>query len=160
AEVRGDEVELDRRWLLAGPAERVMATGRSGTGGLETSCLALGLAGAAIDYLHGEAAARSDLRAMTDRLEQTRQTLRGEMHRLAETATPEEATALRARVNAFVLRATQSALTASQGTGFLRDPPAQRWARQALFFLVWSCPRPAAEATLAYLSPPDESVCL
>jgi hypothetical protein len=47
-------------------------------------------------------------------------------------------------------------LTASKGTGFLRDHPAQRWARQALFFLVWSCPRPAAEATLDSLIPAED----
>jgi hypothetical protein len=59
---------------------------------------------------------------------------------------------LRARANALVLGATQAALTASKGSGFLRQHPAQRWARQALFFLVWSCPRPAADATLARLT--------
>ena len=37
---------------------------------------------------------------------------------------------------------TQAYLTARKGTGFLRTEPAQRWARQALFFLVWSCPDP------------------
>src|SRR5208282_2452160 len=37
AEVRCQHVHLERRWLLAGPAERVMAVGgRGGTGGLET----------------------------------------------------------------------------------------------------------------------------
>jgi alkylation response protein AidB-like acyl-CoA dehydrogenase len=160
AEVRCREVALDRRRLLAGPAERVMAGGRGGTGGLETSCLALGLAGAAVRHLQAEAAARPDLRTSADRLEQTRQGLRAEMHRLAEGAGPPDAAAgLRARANAFVLRATQAALTASKGTGFLRDHPAQRWARQALFFLVWSCPRPAAEATLALLAPDDGPGC-
>ena len=90
-----------------------------------------------------------------ERLEQTRQTLRQEMHRLSEGGcTAEGAAALRARANSLVLRATQAALTASKGSGFLRQHPAQRWARQALFFLVWSCPRPAAEATLAELAPP------
>ena len=64
---------------------------------------------------------------------------------------PQEMAALRARANALVLRATQTALTAAKGVGFVRPHPAQRWARQALFFLVWSCPRPAAEATLGYL---------
>jgi hypothetical protein len=29
-----------------------------------------------------------------------------------------------------------------------------------MFFLVWSCPRPAAEATLAYLTPEEPSICL
>jgi alkylation response protein AidB-like acyl-CoA dehydrogenase len=58
---------------------------------------------------------------------------------------------LRARANALVLSATQAALTVSKGSGFLRQHPAQRWARQALFFLVWSCPGPAATATLSRL---------
>jgi len=67
---------------------------------------------------------------------------------------------LRAHANKFVPRATRAALTASKGTGLLKDHPAQRWARQALFFLVWSCPRPAVEATLAYLMAEDDKVCL
>jgi hypothetical protein len=59
---------------------------------------------------------------------------------------------LRARANALVLRATQAYLTARKGTGFLRSEPAQRWARQALFFLVWSCPTPIATAALRDLA--------
>jgi alkylation response protein AidB-like acyl-CoA dehydrogenase len=160
AEVRCDQVELNRRWLLAGPSERVLAAGRGGAGGLETSCLALGLARAANDYLMGEAGARPELRATAEPLEQTRCALREQMHRLAQGGPPEQATALRGRANAIVLQATQAALTASKGSGFLRQHPAQRWARQALFFLVWSCPRPAAEATLAHLTPLNGPACL
>lgn len=144
-----DSVRLDRRWLLAGPAEKVLATSRGGAGGLETSCLALGLAGAAVDYLHDESASRPELIARAGRLEQARQHLRHELHKLArDSATADTAVALRARANALVLKATHAALAASKGTGFIRNHPAQRWARQALFFLVWSCPRQAAEATL------------
>jgi alkylation response protein AidB-like acyl-CoA dehydrogenase len=160
-EVQCAGVRVERRWLLAGPAAQVLTTGRGGAGGLETSCLALGLAGAAIDHVHAEAAARPELRPIADRLEHTRRDLRQGLHHLAAAgSTAEVATSLRARANALVLRATQAALTASKGTGFLRQHPAQRWARQALFFLVWSCPRPAAEATLAYLTPDEGSVCL
>jgi alkylation response protein AidB-like acyl-CoA dehydrogenase len=160
AEVRCANVALDRRWLLAGPAEKVMTSGRGGTGGLETSCLALGLAGAAVDYLNQEATARPELAASCRRLEQVRQGLRQELHRLVrEGSSAEAAATLRGRANTLVLRATQTALTASKGTGFLRQHPAQRWARQALFFLVWSCPRPVAEATLAYLTPPGDHEC-
>jgi alkylation response protein AidB-like acyl-CoA dehydrogenase len=153
AEVRCDGVVLPRRWLLAGPAEKVLSA-RGGAGGLETSCLALGLTGTAAAYLRGEAEARPELRPNAERLEQARAGLRRQLHELAAGGgTPEQATALRARANALVLHATQAALTASKGTGFLHSHPAQRWARQALFFLVWSCPRPAAEATLALLGP-------
>jgi butyryl-CoA dehydrogenase len=161
AEVRCEAVELDRRWLLAGPSERVLAAGRGGAGGLETSCLALGLTGSAVKYLLHEAAARPELRANAERMEQVLRELRREMHDLARGAgVPERATTLRGRANALVLQATQAALTASKGTGFLRDHPAQRWARQALFFLVWSCPRPAAEATLAFLTPSAGPECV
>src|SRR5262249_10594622 len=160
-EVRCARVTVDRHWLLAGPAERVLAVGgRGGTGGLETSCLALGLAGVAISYLSEEAVARPELRTVAERLEQPRQLLRQDMHRLArEGSTPEAASSLRARANSLVLRTTQAALTASKGMGFLRDHPAQRWARQAMFFLVWSCPWPVTAATMAYLSGPEDASC-
>jgi alkylation response protein AidB-like acyl-CoA dehydrogenase len=153
AEVRLDNVTLEPRWLLAGPTERVMTAGRSGPGGLETSCLAIGLAGAAIDYLAHEADARPELREGADSLEQERRQLRERLHRLAGgTGSADDASELRTLANSLALRATQVALTASKGTGFLRSHPAQRWARQALFFLVWSCPRPTAQATIAALA--------
>jgi alkylation response protein AidB-like acyl-CoA dehydrogenase len=160
AEVSCTNVKLERRWLLAGPIERVLAQGRGGPGGLETSCLALGLAMAAIENLHHEAAARPQLKQSVQRLQQAADALRADIYRFVEQGGPtEQPMTLRARANALVLRATQTALTASKGTGFVRPHPAQRWARQALFFLVWSCPAPAAEATLAYLTPADGPEC-
>jgi alkylation response protein AidB-like acyl-CoA dehydrogenase len=51
AEVHLHGVELDARWLLAGPVANVTAARRGSTGGLETSCLALGLTKAATAYL-------------------------------------------------------------------------------------------------------------
>ncbi len=59
---------------------------------------------------------------------------------------------IRTQANALVLAATQAHLTAKKGTGFLRTEPAQRWARQALFFLVWSCPTPVAQAAIRDLA--------
>jgi alkylation response protein AidB-like acyl-CoA dehydrogenase len=151
-EVRCDDVRVDRRWLLAGPAEKVLVSPRGGTGGLETSCLAIGLAAAAIDLLRREATDRPALLGVTRRLLKKHNALRRRMYALAETpAAPDAAAGLRGKANLLALRATQAALTASKGTGFVRPHPAQRWARQALFFLVWSCPRPAAEATLGFL---------
>jgi len=180
AEVHCENVKVDRRWLLAGPIERVMAQGKGkgGAGGLETSCLALGLVGAALRYLQEESAARPDLRPSVERLQKEFSELRNEMYRLAEAGAnpqtssagrdsggqgapggrgsgradfPDPAIVLRGQANTLVLRATQTALTAAKGAGFLKNHPAQRWARQAMFFLVWSCPRPAAEATLSFL---------
>jgi alkylation response protein AidB-like acyl-CoA dehydrogenase len=154
AEVTCRQVTVARHWLLAGPVENVFKSGsRGGTGGLETSCLALGLAGAAIERLHQEAQSRPELADLATRIEAGRTGLRDEMHHLAAggAGSPVAALELRAKANALVLRATQAALTACKGAGFVHPHPAQRWARQALFFLVWSCPRPAAEATLDYL---------
>ncbi len=153
AAVNCRDVVLDRRWLLAGPAERVL--GGDATGGLTTSTLALGLAGAALNYLQEEALTRAELVGLAEGLIEQRELLWQELLQQAERGSePEAATRLRANANQLVLRATQAALTASKGTGFVRPHPAQRWARQALFFLVWSCPRPAAEAMLQWLAEP------
>jgi hypothetical protein len=152
---------LPRQWLLYGPGPPALQALRGGTGGLETSCLGLGLTAAAITHLQNEAAQRPELVEDVERLDRTRQELRRELFRLVEGETnPKAGQALRAHVNTLVLHATQAALTASKGVGFLRNHPAQRWARQAMFFLVWSCPGPVASATLNLLSRAGEDVCL
>lgn len=150
SQVTCNSVLVPKRWLLAGPTQQVMS-GRGGTGGLETSCLAIGHAGAAIDDILAECKSRPDLQPIADRLNDTRRELRAELHRLAvEGIALESASNLRTRANALVLNSTQAALTAAKGAGFVRPHAAQRRARQALFFLVWSCPRPAAEAMLKH----------
>jgi alkylation response protein AidB-like acyl-CoA dehydrogenase len=160
AEVRCEQVRLERRWLLAGPVEKVMQGDRGGAGGLTTSSLALGLAAAAVSFLQREAQARPALAAGAERLAKTLHELREQMYRLAAAGLAgDAATALRARANTLVVQATQAALIASKGTGFVRPHPAQRWVRQAMFFLVWSCPWPAASATLDYLTFSPEQEC-
>lgn len=160
AEVRCDGVRLPREWLIAGPAERVLSGERGGTGGLETSCLALGLAGAAVRHLDEEARLRPELAADASRWNKALHNLRQELYGLASAmVTAESAQKLRARANTLVLRVTGAALAVSKGVGFLRHHPAQRWARQALFFLVWSCPWPVMAATLAHLAPAEEESC-
>jgi hypothetical protein len=59
---------------------------------------------------------------------------------------------LRTRANSLVLRATQAALSAAKGSGYVVGHPAGRWCREALFFLVWSCPQPVANANLCELA--------
>jgi alkylation response protein AidB-like acyl-CoA dehydrogenase len=151
--LRLDGVELGRDWLLAGPAERVL--GKGGGGGLETSCLALGLAAAALGYLEDEAASRPDVGRVAEKFRRAHGGERERLHALADGAgSPEEALRLRVACTSLALRASQAALTVSKGAGFVAPHPAQRWARQALFFLVWSCPRPVAEDLLVELTPP------
>jgi alkylation response protein AidB-like acyl-CoA dehydrogenase len=157
AEVRCEGAAVDRRWVLAGPAEQVMSSGRGGTGGLETSALALGLATAAEGYLRDEARHRPEWQSSWQACAESGAALWERLQLLArDGTTPGDAAELRAQANTLVLRTTQLALAAAKGAGFLRSHAAQRHARQALFFLVWSCPRPALEGTMASLQPACE----
>ena len=105
SEVQCREVAVARRWLLAGPAPQVMASARGGTGGLETSCLALGHAGGAIDDLVQESRHRPELHDVAERFSETRERLRQDLHQLAEHgATSDVAFSLRARANVLALR--------------------------------------------------------
>jgi hypothetical protein len=134
-----------------------MAGSRGGVGGLETSSLALGLAGAAIDYLEGEAESRPDLAECAGRFSRARLALRARMRQLL-VGEPDSSLviALRVECTTLALQASQAALAVAKGTGFLLTHPVQRWVRQATFFLVWSCPRPAAEGILARLLPEEK----
>jgi butyryl-CoA dehydrogenase len=149
-EVVCHEVDVTAAEVLVGPLPNVIATpGAAGTGGLETSALALGQARAALEALIAETPSRTELDEPAEALADAWNEL---WFALMKTAR-EEADALttgqiRAQANALVLRATQAYLTVRKGTGFLRTDPAQRWARQALFFLVWSCPSPVAQASI------------
>jgi alkylation response protein AidB-like acyl-CoA dehydrogenase len=154
SEVVCDNVEVAESDLLAGPAVDVMAhPGAAGTGGLETSALALGQARAALVALAGEAPRRHDLTEPVEALAEAWQDAWSTLlaAALAAPGAPTSAQ-VRAQANALVLRLTQAYLTARKGTGFLRTEPAQRWARQALFFLVWSCPGPVAQAAIRDLA--------
>jgi alkylation response protein AidB-like acyl-CoA dehydrogenase len=152
-EVHCDAVRLPNDWLMAGPVEGVLAQGRgAGTGGWQTSALAIGLASAAIGYLEGQAVARSDLRPAAEALGEERRALVGELLALVAGeagATPDD---LRWRANSLVLRAAQGALAAAKGSGYVAGHPVGRWCREALFFLVWSCPQPVMAANLCELA--------
>jgi alkylation response protein AidB-like acyl-CoA dehydrogenase len=142
-------VEVTAEMLLAGPGERLVRSG----GGLDTSCLALGLARSAIAFLDREAQRRPDVQPAAGRLGESLRTLRERLHALAKgTPADEEVLGLRVDCTRLVLWATQAALAVAKGTGFLVPHPAQRWFRQAQFFLVWSCPQPVASALLADLA--------
>lgn len=154
AEVRLSDVEVVEADLLTGPSQEISSQpGAVGTAGLETSGLALGQARAAIEALAELAADRLDLVDPVDVLGETWQQTWSAL--VACARGDEDALApgqIRAQANALVSRSTQAYLTARRGSGFLRSEPAQRWARQALFFLVWSCPTPIAQAAIRDLA--------
>ena len=164
--VECDRAAVERRWLLAGPIAEVMKQGLGAkTGGLQTSALAIGLAGAAIEFLQHQSGTRTDLAEPADALAQERDELFSAMLQLAgdPTGVPQRALSaapecvttgneLRRRANSLALRASQSALAAAKGAGYVGGHPAGRLCREALFFLVWSCPAPVLQANLCELA--------
>ncbi len=151
--VRLNNVEVPAEWIIAGPVRHVMATGvGAGTGSYETSTLAIGLAKAAIGYLLDESSRRADLQQPTRALESEHQQLFDELLAVVRGDTRVTKESLRQRANSLALRATQAALTAAKGSGYVVGHPAGRWCREALFFLVWSCPHPVANANLCELA--------
>ncbi|MBI3466155.1 MAG: acyl-CoA/acyl-ACP dehydrogenase [Planctomycetes bacterium] len=147
-EVHLHQVPIERTWLLAGPVENVIRAGGGGAGGLQTSALAIGLASAAIEQLEAEAQPRPELSAATEELRRDQRSLESDLFALARGEQGCTAEEVRARANSLALRATQSHLAAAKGTGYLRGHRASRWCREALFFLVWSCPQPVMAANL------------
>ncbi|MFM7108573.1 MAG: acyl-CoA dehydrogenase [Planctomycetaceae bacterium] len=123
------------------------------TGGLATTALAVGATRAAVALVHRETAARPALAPITAGLGAE---VEGLAARLAAAAThgidPADRDRLRADANGLVVRAAQAALTAAKGAGFVRGHPAERLARESLFFLVWSCPQAVAGAVLCELA--------
>jgi alkylation response protein AidB-like acyl-CoA dehydrogenase len=154
SEIHLEGVEVTESDFLAGPGRDVLGhPGAVGTGGLETSALALGQARAALEALIALSPDRTEL---TEPLEALCDAWRSTWGRMMAQARDEpdapQPGLIRTQANSLVLRATQAYLTARKGTGFLRTEPAQRWARQALFFLVWSCPSPIAQAAIRDLA--------
>jgi alkylation response protein AidB-like acyl-CoA dehydrogenase len=150
-ECRG--VEISREWLLDGPVENVIAA-RSGarTGGLQTSSLAIGLSAAAVDFLKQESLRRSELAEPAENLQGEQQALETDLIALASGVASCSSDELRARANSLALRSAQAALAAAKGAGYVNGHPAGRWCREALFFLVWSCPQPVMNANLCELA--------
>jgi alkylation response protein AidB-like acyl-CoA dehydrogenase len=146
-------VEISADWLIAGPLANVMSSGLgASTGGYETSTLATGLAQAAIDFLAVEAAKRDDIVEPMKALRAEHASLRDDLLHVARGESVCSKESIRQRANSLVLRATQAALSAAKGTGYVVGHPAGRWCREALFFLVWSCPQPVAAANLCELA--------
>lgn len=148
-----NEVAVDRSMLLDGPMENVLQSGVGArTGGLQTSTLAVGLSRAAVGFLTEEATRREDLREATDELRREVDSLETMLMEASQEQTGCDASEIRATANRLVLRTTQAAMTAAKGAGFMEGHPVGRWCREALFFLVWSCPQPVVHAHFCELA--------
>ncbi len=148
-----DNVFVEEQWLLAGPIENVMSLGSgAGTGGHQTSTLAVGLARAAIDFIESESARRAELGVPLDALRQDYDEVYASLLAVVRGEPSCSTETLRQRANSLVLRATQAALVTAKGAGYVQGHPVGRWCREALFFLVWSCPQPVVNANLCELA--------
>jgi len=155
--VRLHRVKVAHSDLVHEPTPQVLKQGANLTAGsLSTSALAIGHAWGAIDDLVVEARARPELGEFVEPLQAEAEGLREQL--LAATR-PESCGGvgnvnerLRIQANSLVLRATQVLLAATKGAGYVAGHRAGRLAREALFFLVWSCPQPVVMANLRELT--------
>lgn len=138
--------------IVAGPVEKVMSQGvGGGAGSLATSALALGLSLRACRGLGEEAAMRPDLEPILATLSAECTALESALLD-ASGGSATTASDLRARANSLALRSTQAYLAASKGAGFVSGHLAERIVREAMFFLVWSCPQPVVQTHLRELA--------
>ena len=151
--VRFNDVFVADSRRIAGPGENIMASAGAGsTGGLQTSTLAVGLSHAAISFLQKQAGERPELAENATALQRQFDYLCEQLLNAAEGNPTCSREALRTESNSLVLRSTQSALVAAKGAGYVEGHPVGRWCREALFFLVWSCPQGVAQANLCELA--------
>jgi len=146
-------VSLDRRWILRGPVPKALS-GRSRGVPLGQAFLALGLCRGALELIRSQDSDRA--RSLATRLGEQLSAVRNRVLELCrsgrEADAAAEGPALRANCNDLAVRITQTAVALHKGSALLLDHPAQRLAREAMFFLVWSCPDPVIDCTVNVLA--------
>ncbi len=152
-----NNVRISTKYLLAGPVEGVMSQGvGGGAGSLTTSTLALGVSVRSLALLQEEAERRPDLKENVSMFEREVELLRDDVSKaslgLAGDDPQLSATMIRQRSNSLALRITQAALAVTKGAGFMKGHPAELAVREAMFFLVWSCPQPVVQGVLSELT--------
>ena len=142
-------VTVEASMLMAGPHENVLATLSLGsTGGLQTSALAIGLAKAAIGFMVEQSVNRPDLISNVEAFQSQRKTITSQLLGIAAGESDCSKEEIRTAANSLAIRATQAALVAAKGAGYVEGHPVGRWCRESLFFLVWSCPQAVRDANL------------
>ena len=136
------------------PADVIVpAEGGVRTGGLATTALAVGATRAAIGLIDSEAVARTAIEPVAAGLRAEADEL---LQRLGAAAVdgiePADRDRLRVQANRLVVRAAETALTATKGAGFVSGHPAERLVRESMFFLVWSCPQAVSSAVMCELA--------
>jgi alkylation response protein AidB-like acyl-CoA dehydrogenase len=144
---------IARDRIVAGPIDRVVASATGGTGSVTTSALAVGAAAGVLEHFANEVEKRPELAEIVAPFEVERETIShaiaDHLEAMSGGSTPRMSSeAIRQRANSLVLRVSQAYMAASKGAGFVTGHPAERAVREAMFFLVWSCPQPVVNAAL------------
>jgi alkylation response protein AidB-like acyl-CoA dehydrogenase len=144
---------VGRERIVAGPVEGVVKSISGGTGSVTTSALAVGAAAGVLENFAREVEKRPELAEIAAPLTTERETISRAICEHVEAtsagrAPAQSSEAIRQRANSLALRSSQAYLAASKGAGFVKGHPAERAVREAMFFLVWSCPQPVVNAAL------------
>ena len=143
-EVGCESVTVPNSHLMRGPTERVL-TRRAAVKPLTVSAVGLGLARAMLDDIRTRAetlpaaAERVDDRILPA-YENIRSQLAGAADALSDPDAEIPSTEIRMAVNDLVIRLAVTMMTLAKGSGYVTSHPAQRLAREAMFFLVWAAP--------------------
>jgi alkylation response protein AidB-like acyl-CoA dehydrogenase len=150
-----EDVFIDDRFVLKGPAQNV-AAGRKKSVPLGQAFLAMGLCRAGIDLIaeHDSQRAQQTVIAFDSQLSALRQQVVEYCRPNAKSDVKLDSAVgpqLRGACNELAIRITHAAVAIYKGSALLRGHPAQRYAREAMFLLVWSCPDSVIECTVELL---------
>lgn len=150
-----EDTRVERRWILRGPVERVLAI-RSTVKPMVVSSSGLGLAGALVDQIvEHEAKNPPEVTATIEPLLEQYRDVRGRLYAaardLATLGAEGPSSELRIEVNALLVRLAVAAQTVAKGTGYIAGHPVERIVREAMFFLVWSAPDKIRVETMSQL---------
>lgn len=149
--VRLENVCVSADRVIAGPIEAVMKQGTGGgAGSVTTSALAVGASRPPIVMLREEAHCGNQLGDSYAAFDREYHALERDLYRLVEEGAEcgLDTEGIRHRANSLVLRTSQALLAATKGAGYVRGHAAERHVREAMFFLVWSCPQPVVQAAM------------
>jgi len=161
SEVRCKDAVVERRYLLRGPAEKVLAT-RSGLKPALVAASGVGLAQSMLEEIRQHAGpAGGMLAGMADELGRRHQQTRKRVFDFAASADALTAetkkSEIRIEVNDLLMRLSVALLSFTKGLGLLRQRDGQRLVREALFFLVWAAPEDVRVGTLARFVQPGQT---
>lgn len=148
-------VRIEKDLVLRGPMPHVLKS-RSPVKPLVVATAGIGLAGAIVRIMRPLAEkADGELGELFDELAERYDAVRERLFSLAaRLGDPDQEipkTQVRVSVNDLLVRLAAGLTIFAKGSGFVRQMDAQRLAREALFFLVWSAPEDVRAGTLSAL---------